>query len=111
MADATFALARCADILHDERSRPMVRYATFALGLAMGWMARGTTRPSRSVTVTIVASALAIVERIKRVAAIEKDHLEDLVAEARARADVIGQERAARARPTRARDPFDEATA
>lgn len=83
----------------------MVGYATFALGLAMGWMARGTTRASRSVTVSVVASALAIVDRIKRAAAIEKDHLEDLVAEARARAEVLGQDRAAhrRSSPARAR--------
>ncbi|OJY22018.1 MAG: hypothetical protein BGO98_34920 [Myxococcales bacterium 68-20] len=44
----------------------------------------------------MLAAALAAVERIKRKVAIEKDVLEDLFAEARARADVLGQERAAR---------------
>ncbi len=87
----------------------MVRYATFALGVAMGWMAGKTMRPSRTTTVKVVSVALAVVERVKRAAAIERDHLEDLVAEARARADVLGQEHAARVvgRPSRAHDPFD----
>jgi hypothetical protein len=66
---------------------------------------------------TLLAAAFAAIDRIKRAAAIEKDRLEDLVAEARARADVlVDEDRAERARKTRASDtgrqqPVDEAAA
>ena len=71
----------------------MFRYATFALGFAAGWVARGTTESSRAATLAVIASMLATIERIKRAVAIEKDHLEDLIAEVRARADAMGAER------------------
>ena len=74
----------------------MLPFATFALGFAAGWVARGAGGTSRSAATAVLAAALAAVERIKRKVAIEKDGLEDLFAEARARADVLGQERAAR---------------
>lgn len=74
----------------------MLPFATFALGFAAGWVTRGTEGSSRSAATAVLAAALAAVERIKRKVAIEKDVLEDLFAEARARADVLGQERAAR---------------
>jgi hypothetical protein len=83
----------------------MLRLATFALGFTAGWVARGTTGTSRSAALTILAAALAAIDRIKRAAAIEKDRLEDLVAEARARADVlVDEDRAARARGTNGHD-------
>jgi hypothetical protein len=89
----------------------MMAYATFALGFAAGWSARGTTQSSRSAVLTIIAAALSAVDRIKRVVAIEKDHLEDLVAEARARADVIGKGRPSRNGKPGTSDHYDEAAA
>ena len=89
----------------------MLRYATFALGFSAGWVARGTTESSRAATLAVFASVLAAIDRIKRAVAIEKDHLEDLIAEARARADAMGAERGP-GDPTRGtRRPSDEVAA
>jgi len=88
-----------------------MQYAAFALGFAAGWAARATTESSRSAALTIIAAAIAAYERVKRKVAIERDHLEDLVAEARARAESIGRTEGARDVPPRRRSPFDEAAA
>lgn len=74
----------------------MLPIATFALGFAAGWVSRGAGGTPRSATSALLAAALAAIDRIKRKVAIEADVLEDLFAEARARADALGQERAAR---------------
>lgn len=89
----------------------MLRYATFALGFAAGWVARGTTESSRAATLTVFASVLAAIDRTKRAIAIEKDHLEDLIAEARARADAMGAERGPAERTRGKRRPRDEVAA
>lgn len=89
----------------------MVRFASFALGFAAGWAARTCAESPRSTALSVIAAALSTVDRIKRALAIEKDQLEDLVAEARVRADVLRQERASRERPPSARTPADEAAA
>ena len=57
----------------------------FVAGFASGWLARGQVDSSRAAAVSIVATYFKAVERMKRVVAIEREHLEDLVAEGRAR--------------------------
>ncbi|HVJ93637.1 MAG TPA: hypothetical protein VM580_27735 [Labilithrix sp.] len=93
----------------------MVSLATLAIGFAAGWTARGTSATSRSAALAMIATLLAAFDRIKRGVAIEKDLLEDLYAEARARADIMGQERAARHRGSNdaneKNDRMDEAAA
>jgi hypothetical protein len=57
----------------------------FVAGFAGGWMARGQVDSSRTALVNVVATYFKAVERVKRIVAIEREHLEDLVAEGRAR--------------------------
>jgi hypothetical protein len=57
----------------------------FVAGFAGGWMARGQVDSSRAAVVSIVAGYFKAVERVKRIVAIEREHLEDLVAEGRAK--------------------------
>ena len=70
----------------------------FAAGFAAGWLTRSTMEGSRSATVQLVALWLDVVERIKRTVAIEREHLEDVVAEAQ---DAVARRRAARAQRRR----------
>ena len=57
----------------------------FVAGFASGWAVRSTVDSSRGVAVKMVAAYYATTERVKRLVAMEREHLEDLVAEARAR--------------------------
>ncbi len=57
----------------------------FVAGFASGWLARGRVDSSRGAAVSIVATYFKAVERVKRIVAIEREHLEDLVAEGRAK--------------------------
>jgi len=57
----------------------------FVAGFTSGWMARGQVDSSRGAVVSIVATYFKAVERMKRIVAIEREHLEDLVAEGRAK--------------------------
>jgi hypothetical protein len=57
----------------------------FVAGFASGWMTRGQVDSSRAAVVAIVATYFKSVERVKRIVAIEREHLEDLVAEGRAK--------------------------
>jgi hypothetical protein len=75
----------------------MISALAFAAGFAAGWMTRSSLDASRSATVQLVAFALDTMTRIKRALAIEREQLEDLVAEA--------QEAAARRQAERAVDP------
>jgi len=86
-------------------------YAAFALGFVTGWAARAATDSSRSAALSIVAAAIAAFERVKRRVAIERDHLEDLIAEARARADAIGRDHVNGDVRRKRRSPLDEAAA
>ena len=70
----------------------------FAAGFAAGWLTRSTVEGSRSATVQLVAFGLDVVERIKRALAIEREHLEDVVAEAQ---DAVARRRTARAQRRR----------
>jgi hypothetical protein len=72
--------------------------ASLMIGFATGWAVRGTTDSPRSAALAVVAAALDATTRLKRGVAIERDHLEDLVAEARARVDMRRYERALRTR-------------
>ena len=68
----------------------------FVAGFAGGWMARGQVDSSRGAVVSIVAVSYTAGARVKRIVAIEREHLEDLVAEGRARFE-MDRVRAARA--------------
>ena len=57
----------------------------FAAGFASGWVVRGSVDSSRSLVVGALAAAYGLAERAKRFVAIERENLEDLVAEAKAR--------------------------
>jgi hypothetical protein len=57
----------------------------FVAGFASGWISRGQVDSSRGAVVSIVATYFKAVERVKRIVAIEREHLEDLVAEGRAK--------------------------
>lgn len=57
----------------------------FVAGFATGWVVRSTVDSSRSLAVSGVSAAFGTVERLRRVLAIEKEHLEDLVAEGKAK--------------------------
>lgn len=57
----------------------------FVAGFASGWLARSTVDSSRGMAVAVVATYMGAVERVKRIVAIEREHLSDLVAEGRAK--------------------------
>jgi hypothetical protein len=54
----------------------------FAAGFGVGWITRSTFNSSKSAAVHIVALGLDTVARLKRMVAIEREELEDIVAEA-----------------------------
>ena len=57
----------------------------FLAGFASGWVVRSTVDSSRSLAVSGVSAAFGAVERVRRLLAIEKEHIEDLVAEGKAK--------------------------
>ena len=61
----------------------MLAVGTFVAGFASGWIARSTVDSSRDAVVKVVASYFGVVERLRRVVAMEREHIEDLVAEGR----------------------------
>ncbi len=71
-------------MLHRRPDGPAMKTAlAFAAGFAAGWLTRSTLDPSRSAAAQVVSMALDAAARIKRAVAIEREQLEDLVAEAR----------------------------
>ena len=68
----------------------------FVAGFASGWAVRSTVDSSRGVAVKVVAAYYATAERMRRVVAMEREHLEDLVAEARAKYDTSRARHAAK---------------
>ncbi|HEY2514780.1 MAG TPA: hypothetical protein VGI39_28135 [Polyangiaceae bacterium] len=54
-------------------------------GFASGWVARSTVDSSRDLAVNVIAAAYGAYEGTRRLVAIEREHMEDLFAEARAR--------------------------
>ena len=57
----------------------------FLAGFATGWVVRSTVDSSRGLAVGAISMLYGAADRIKRLVAIEREHLEDLVAEGRAR--------------------------
>ena len=67
----------------------------FLAGFASGWVVRSAVDSSHDLAVGVVAAAYGAYDRTKRLVAVEREHLEDLVAEGKARYE------AKRARATR----------
>jgi len=63
----------------------MKRVGLFLVGFAAGWVVRSTVDSSRGLAVGAISALYGAAERVKRLVAIEREHLEDLVAEGRAR--------------------------
>jgi hypothetical protein len=57
----------------------------FVAGFASGWVVRSAVDSSHDLAVGVVAMAYGAYDRTKRLVAIEREHLEDLVAEGKAR--------------------------
>lgn len=60
--------------------------AAFAAGVVTGWIARSTVDTSRDAFVKLVSLSFGAAERARRIFALEREWLDDLVAEARTRA-------------------------
>ncbi len=63
----------------------MERGAFFVAGFASGWAVRTTVDSSRGLAVKVLAGFYGIVDRTSRAVGMEREHLEDLLAEARAK--------------------------
>ncbi len=63
----------------------MKHLGIFLAGFASGWVVRSTVDSSRSLAVSGVSAVFGTLDRVRRVIAIEKEHLEDLVAEGKAK--------------------------
>jgi hypothetical protein len=74
----------------------MKNLGIFLAGFAGGWVVRSAVDSSRGLAVSGVSAVFGTLDRVRRVIALEKEHLEDLVAEGKAR-----HEAGARARKTR----------
>jgi hypothetical protein len=57
----------------------------FMAGFASGWVTRSAVDSSHELAVGIISVAYGAYDRTKRLVAIEREHLEDLVAEGKAR--------------------------
>jgi hypothetical protein len=66
----------------------------FAAGFGAGWLTRSTFESSKAAAVEVIAFGLDALARIRRGLAIEREQLEDIVAEAQ---DAVARRRAARA--------------
>jgi hypothetical protein len=69
----------------------------FVAGFASGWVARSAVESSHDLAVGAVSIAYGAYDRTKRLVAIEREHLEDILAEGKARYEA----KRARARSTR----------
>jgi hypothetical protein len=63
----------------------MERVGYFLAGFASGWAVRTTVDSSRSLAVSLISSAYGVVDRVGRAVGMEREHIEDLFAEARAK--------------------------
>jgi hypothetical protein len=63
----------------------MTRAASFAAGVLAGWMARSTVDSSREAFVRLVSLGYGAAARVRRIVALEREWLDDLFAEAKAR--------------------------
>jgi hypothetical protein len=57
----------------------------FVAGFASGWVVRSAVESSHDVAVGLISVAYGAYDRTKRLVATEREHLEDLVAEGKAR--------------------------
>lgn len=85
-----FALEeRCAPVVGPlQRPNGAMRIASFAAGFVVGWAVRSTVESSRSLVVDLGAFGLEVGRRARRAMIAERELLEDLWAEAKARASV-----------------------
>jgi hypothetical protein len=77
----------------------MERVGYFLAGFASGWAVRTTVDSSRNLAVNVISSFYGAVDRVTRAVGMEREHLEDLLAEARAKYEA-DRARAARAQGT-----------
>jgi hypothetical protein len=63
----------------------MKRVVSFVTGFAAGWIVRSTVDSSREAVVRMIALGLDSAQRARRLVALEREWLDDLVAEAKAR--------------------------
>jgi hypothetical protein len=63
----------------------MFGLGVFMAGFASGWVVRSAVDSSHDLAVNLVSVAYGAYDRTKRLVAIEREHLEDLVAEGKAR--------------------------
>jgi hypothetical protein len=78
----------------------------FAAGFAAGWLSRSAVASSRGAAVSLLAFVLDLAERVRRRGAIERERLDDLVAEARAHASA---RRTGRATKSGGEEPMERA--
>ncbi|MFO0649017.1 MAG: hypothetical protein U0326_22440 [Polyangiales bacterium] len=74
------------------------------VGLAAGWAARAGMDSKREVAVRAIAAAYALRDRTRRFVAVERENLDDLMAEGRARYDSARARAARNAAANRATD-------
>jgi hypothetical protein len=77
----------------------MLGMGLFVAGFASGWVVRSAVDSSHDLAVGLVSTAYGAYDRTKRLFAIEREHIEDLVAEGKARYE------AKRARAVRTAQP------
>jgi hypothetical protein len=63
----------------------MFGFGLFMAGFASGWVVRSAVDSSRDLAVGVVSMAYGAYEGAKRLVAIEREHMEDLFAEGKAR--------------------------
>lgn len=74
----------------------MERVGYYLAGFASGWAVRTTVDSSRNLAVNLISTFYGVVDRATRAVGMEREHLEDLLAEARAKHEA-DRARAARA--------------
>jgi hypothetical protein len=62
----------------------MLSIGLFVAGFTSGWIVRGSVDSSRGAVVKGLSALFLAADRVKRAVAMEREHLEDLIAEARA---------------------------
>lgn len=63
----------------------MERVGFFLAGFASGWAVRTTVDSSRNLAVNLISTFYGVVDSASRAVGMEREHLEDLLAEARAK--------------------------
>ncbi len=82
----------------------MFGLSLFVAGFASGWVVRSAVDSSHDLAVGFVSAAYGAYDRSKRLVAIEREHLEDIVAEGKARYEARRARAARDARNTRDTD-------